>query len=342
MKKGLNNEGFTLVELLAIMVILGVLLMVAIPQVTRTITDSRKEVFVDTAVAFLSSAKTGMVNGSYTQSIPIESTYSVCIPFTEIDYEKGSKSPFGSAIDTKSSYVKVYNDKGSIRYYVYMRDQKDHFLGPVEESVINATAKKTKLVFNKSHFYKGTASPFTHETKKGSYRDPANIIYALGKPVTKESDPAGLCTYLVDPDEKLLSELTDGYEVYDPVDVKLLDHTNDADYNTLRNMYSNYLIYYGSGSFGYQTPTTSGDYSSALGSCDSCIGYPNIAMVEISREPRLKEYSDGHVGYDKTDDGDIIYDTVSVTPFEAYLAHQLPGKLREGASFEDDDDDDDW
>ena len=319
MKKGLNSEGFTLVELLAIMVILGVLLMVAIPQVTRTISDSRKEVFVDTAVAFLSSAKTGMVNGSYTQSIPIDPTFSVCIPFNQIEYEKGSKSPFGAAIDTKSSYVKVYNDKGTIKYYVYMRDQKDHFLGPVEESVINSSAKKTKLVFNKSHFYKTGVSPFSHGVKKGSFRDPANIIKALGRPVTKESDPAGLCTYLIDPTNTPLSDLKDGYVVYDPLTNEgaggVLADSN-ADVVLLKKIYEN----------------------------TDDMGYPGWKVVTTSKEPVLKELENGSVVYDKDENGNIKYDEVKSTPFEAYLAHQLPAKLKEGISTEEEEEEEeeDW
>ena len=44
-----NNRGFTLVELLAVIVIMGILMMVAIPSVTRTIENSRKDTFVDIA-----------------------------------------------------------------------------------------------------------------------------------------------------------------------------------------------------------------------------------------------------------------------------------------------------
>jgi len=42
-----NKKGFTLVELLAVIVILGVLLLVAVPAVQNTIQKSRRKAFVD-------------------------------------------------------------------------------------------------------------------------------------------------------------------------------------------------------------------------------------------------------------------------------------------------------
>ena len=55
MKK--NNKGFTLVELLAVIVIMGILMMVAIPSVTRTIENSRKDTFVDIAKSYANAAR---------------------------------------------------------------------------------------------------------------------------------------------------------------------------------------------------------------------------------------------------------------------------------------------
>ena len=56
--KRINKKGFTLVELLAVIVIMGILMMVAIPSISRVIENSRKDTFVDIAKSYANVAKT--------------------------------------------------------------------------------------------------------------------------------------------------------------------------------------------------------------------------------------------------------------------------------------------
>lgn len=54
----LNRKGFTLIELLAVITIMGILMVVAIPSVSRTIENSRRDTFLDTAKQYTNAVKT--------------------------------------------------------------------------------------------------------------------------------------------------------------------------------------------------------------------------------------------------------------------------------------------
>ena len=53
-----KNNGFTLVELLAVIVILAVILVIAVPQIMNVITESRKGALISSAKLIASTAET--------------------------------------------------------------------------------------------------------------------------------------------------------------------------------------------------------------------------------------------------------------------------------------------
>jgi type IV pilus assembly protein PilA len=115
--KKFDSKGFTLVELLAVIVIMGILMMVAIPSVTRTIENSRKDTFVDIAKSYANAARTqwtadGLSCGGTVSSAVDDGDYYVMIDSHEsartnlpVLVDQGGKSSWGNR--DVQGYVRV-------------------------------------------------------------------------------------------------------------------------------------------------------------------------------------------------------------------------------------------
>ena len=116
----MKNKAFTLIELLAVIIILGILMLIAIPSVTSYINNSRKETYVNTVKELL-QATSVMVNSGELEINDPNTTYYV--PTSAISLENGdAQSPYGKF---EPAYIAVTYDGEEYNYYFVGKDDKD-------------------------------------------------------------------------------------------------------------------------------------------------------------------------------------------------------------------------
>ena len=144
-----NNKGFTLIELLAVVTIMGILMLVAIPVVSRITENARQVSLVDTAKAYVSSARTLWMSdnltcgGTVASAVP-DGDYYILINTNDVASEKlpklleqGGQSAWGNkdlngyvrvnvkttdAVDSDGDGVFEKDTKRVLKYYVALSD----------------------------------------------------------------------------------------------------------------------------------------------------------------------------------------------------------------------------
>ena len=106
-----QNKGFTLIEIISVVIIIGVLLIVVVPSVSRYIEDSRKNTYIRSAEGYIQ----GVMDMIVSRDLKLKSTDTTYyIPIGCIYVEKEFKSPYGEWVD---AYVAVTYNKDKYNYY---------------------------------------------------------------------------------------------------------------------------------------------------------------------------------------------------------------------------------
>lgn len=125
-----KNKGFTLIELIAVIAIIGVIMLISIVSVTRYISNSKKDAFVQIARAYIQQARNELLANKYriyrhhelgsayyemfdnsTCQLPPEGSF-VVIPISVISVDKEKRvSPYGGSFEPYSFEDRIYYKK---------------------------------------------------------------------------------------------------------------------------------------------------------------------------------------------------------------------------------------
>ena len=229
-----NKKGFTLVELLAVIVILGLLMAIAIPSVTKYITQSRKKTLSASIHAYIDAVITQVNDGEYHFStkdiiyaVPIE-----CIPL-----EKGGTNPFGEWIQSSDeywAYVLVQYDTENYNY-IYgftFKDSAGYGMYPLTTTKMSSNGREISTDLFVSRPKTGMYTLVTTEEKwqeSGFIINPEVRLNVLtARPEGREGNGKTSCTLYRKGDNynEVINDINTDFATFDSFNKEYVTETN--------------------------------------------------------------------------------------------------------------------
>lgn len=177
-KMKLNNKGFTLVELLAVIVILAVVMLIGVTAVGPLMARSRKSSLATEGLSAMKAAQTAYQAEQMNGTSAIKATSTVCFDLNYLYqmgyFEKGSGVGTGKDGYTGSILMQYDSSTKNYKYYIWISNATYEFVG-IEPDKYNVDSDGIDDA-------DGSASSNCNDYKgKGGTNKIANIIKCTGK-----------------------------------------------------------------------------------------------------------------------------------------------------------------
>lgn len=116
-----KKNGFTLIEMIAVIIILGIIMVITVPAVQKYILNSNRASYAADIQAFIENIKAEYEMNDYGQLVKEDEV--MIVPIEHIEFEKGQseESPFG-AYDMSRSYIMIIPERNGYQFYANIVD----------------------------------------------------------------------------------------------------------------------------------------------------------------------------------------------------------------------------
>jgi len=139
----LNNRAFTLIELLAMLVVLGILMAVTVPNITGILSESKNNILIEDVDKLVDAAKTKISTRSDISHPANNKCLVMTLDFLN-DSDDFKKGPNDGEYDKFDSFVIVKREGTSYKYYVRLVEKNEDGKYGLEAVDYDAFKKKPK------------------------------------------------------------------------------------------------------------------------------------------------------------------------------------------------------
>ena len=139
-----NQKGLTLIELLAVVVILGIIAAIAVPAIGNIIDNSKDDAHRSNALLIINAAKLGIVTDEVKPDATSNITIKSLVEAGLIDAVPSNPSVDGEAYDSEASFVTISTTDTKSTYSITLTKKstpKTRYFNNISEALLNDNKK---------------------------------------------------------------------------------------------------------------------------------------------------------------------------------------------------------